>query len=242
MNVAKYLQQRKDRMSVQSARREKCETCQQPSRWCYCTEIHPFNSGIMFVILLHPLERRRRIASGRMSHLMLENSQIVCGHDFSNDPKIDRWVNDPEYYPVVLSLGEGTKNLSLMTSDERKNICPPGKKLLVFVADGTWGTASKMVRLSKNLRHLPRISFDPPGPSMFRVRQQPKKNCYSTIEAIHHTIELLGSDVDERKHDRLLKVFDHFVTQQLKYVQNLKMNAGLTHRRVAKYRNKSRQL
>lgn len=183
-----------------------------------------------FVVLLHPLERRRRIASGRMAHLLLKNSHIITGHNYTNDPNVHELLANSGYFPVVLCLGDNSKNLNLISEEEKKKLCPPDRKLLIFVVDGTWGTASKTVRLSKNLCSLPRISFTPSHPSMFRVRQQPQKNCYSTIEAIHQTIELLGNsqgfDIQTRVHDRLLHVFDSFVIQQLKHVESVKQRLG----------------
>lgn len=100
--------------------------------------------------------------------------------------------------------------------------------LAVIVIDGTWATARKMMRLSVNINRLPRVCFTPPTPSNFRIRKQPKVECYSTIEAIHHTIELMGgcgggiapmaSDGDAwaaRAHDILLDVFDQMINRQI---------------------------
>jgi DTW domain-containing protein YfiP len=70
-----------------------------------------------------------------------------------------------------------------------------------------------------NLKTLPRICFTPVTPSQFQVRKQPKPFCYSTIEAIHHTIELLGPsfgfDLASRAHDNMLEVFDSMVDQHI---------------------------
>lgn len=188
--------------------------------------------------MLHPLERRRRIASGRMSHLMLKKSHLAFGHTFDEDKKVNELLGNPKYHPVILCLGEKAQNLSFISEKEKKQICPRGKKLLIFVVDGTWGTASKTIRLSKNLRDLPRICFTPTTPSRFRVRRQPKEGCYSTIEAIHHTIDLLGESqgykVKSRKHDRLLNVFDSFVAQQANYVSELKKRQQMNIRKVSK--------
>ena len=79
------------------------------------------------------------------------------------------------------------------------------------------------MRQSQNLLNLPRICFSPEKPSNFRVRKQPHASCYSTLEAIHHTIELIGAakgfDVASRKHDRLLHVFDSMVELQLDFIR-----------------------
>jgi DTW domain-containing protein YfiP len=95
--------------------------------------------------------------------------------------------------------------------------------------DGTWATARKMVRQSRNLHALPRVCFSLDRPSGFRVRKQPAAGCYSTIEAIHQLIELVGSlcgfAVASRRHDNLLDVFDKMVAQQLQFVPEHHRNA-----------------
>ncbi|MEQ1879159.1 MAG: DTW domain-containing protein, partial [Bdellovibrionia bacterium] len=67
------------------------------------------------------------------------------------------------------------------------------------------------------------IAFTPPAPSRFRVRKQPHEFCFSTIEAVHHAIELLGFtqgfQTVGRAHDRLLSAFDHMVERQLELMQ-----------------------
>lgn len=239
MKISQYLEQKKNRLGISQQQRIPCSTCLQPSGWCYCDQIQPFDSKITFAILLHPLERRRRIATGRMSHLLLKNSLLIQGYKYSDDSKVNALIENPSFHCVMLCLGENAKEIDKLSEIEKKQICPTGKKLLVFVVDGTWGTASKTVRLSENLNKLPRICFTPSTPSQFRVRQQPKENCYSTIEAIHQTIELLGSsqgfDIKSRDHDKLLSVFDSFVTKQVEYLQELKRKYGkLQYRRTIK--------
>ena len=78
-----------------------------------------------------------------------------------------------------------------------------------------------MMRLSDNLRRLPTICFEPPTPSAYGFRREPRPECYSTIEAIHQVIELFnGPDIEDgsaRRHDRLLKAFHFMVATQLAY-------------------------
>ncbi len=178
-----------------------------------------------FVILIHPIERRRRIATGRMTHLCLENSDLIIGEDYSADAKVNSILSDSAYHPVMLYPGVGSTDVSLMPASERSAIFPEGKKLAVFVIDGTWNTARRMVR-SENLRGLQRICFTPSAPSTFRVRKQPREGCVSTIEAVHETIELLGAEqgfeVGARQHDNLLFVFDQLVENQLKFITEVK--------------------
>ena len=213
-----------------------CRTCVRPIRTCYCEHVQTFDPKIEFVILIHRLEVRRGIASGRMSHLCLENSKLIMGYDYTHDERVNAILGDPAKYPVILFPGPTSANLSHMSMSEREMVFPKDKQLVVFVIDGTWSTAGKTLRRSKNLHHLPRICFIPTGPSRFRVRTQPKEGCFSTLEAIHQTIEMVGPlkgfDPSSKQQDRLLHVFDKMVEQQLEFIrESLRTNRHSRHGR-----------
>lgn len=144
---------------------------------------------------------------------------LIMGQVYNNDLRVKSLLNDPDRHCVLLYPGKNSANLSLMPKEARENFCPAAKKLTVFVVDGTWATAKKTVNQSLNLQVLPRICFTPPGPSAFRVRKQPRAECYSTIEAIHHTIELLAPPAT-RAHDALLRSFDLLVERQIELAAN----------------------
>ncbi|WP_373997839.1 tRNA-uridine aminocarboxypropyltransferase [Bdellovibrio bacteriovorus] len=223
MNVEAYLEQRKRQTEALPNYRELCTSCIQPKFSCYCRHIERFYPNIDFVILIHPIEVRRRIATGRMSHLCLEGSFLIRGQDYTNVDEVNQILADESRQCMILYPGKTSTNLTPLNAEERKNLFDPSKKLTLFVIDGTWLTAKKMMRQSQNLLNLPRISFSPEKPSNFRVRKQPHSACYSTLEAIHHTIELLGEsqgfDVSSRVHDRLLHVFDSMVELQLSFIK-----------------------
>ena len=224
MQLKDYLSRRKQLRDQEDAPRASCNICLCSRSACYCSKLSAFDPKIQFCILIHPLEAKRRIATGRMSHLTLENSKLIRGEDFSKNSIVNQVISDPNYKSFILYPGAKAKNLSMMSVKDLKLSfgSQPGKRLTVFVIDGTWKTARKMLRLSKNLETLPRICFSPPALSRFRVRKQPRPEFYSTIEAIHHCIELLGPhcefDTSSRKHDALIEVFDHMVEKQLKFV------------------------
>lgn len=225
VKIDEYRKRRQEYFEQLNVHREHCFSCFQPQFSCYCEHIQRFDPEMKFVILIHPIERRRRIATGRMTHLCLENSDLIIGEDYSHEARVNAILQDSAYHSVMLYPGVGSTDISQMKAEERPQIFPSGKKLAIFVIDGTWNTARKMVR-SSNLRDLPRICFTPSAPSTFRVRKQPKEGCVSTIEAVHETIELLGEpygfEVSERKHDNLLFVFDQLVETQLKFITTAK--------------------
>lgn len=224
MDVERYRQKRAQLELEAKAYRQLCVACRQPDTVCYCSHIKAFDPTIKFVILIHPIEERRRIATGRMSHLCLKNSELIVGQDFTDNERVNEILDDVSLSPIILYPGRNSINLTTSTSiSARPRLFKPGKTPVVFVVDGTWATARKMVRQSKNLTSLAKVCFTPPAPSRFRVRKQPHKECYSTIEAIHHTIELIGNDVGysvyQREHDNLLEVFSVLVETQVRFLQ-----------------------
>ncbi len=221
MDLETYRQRRELQNSNASKTRHLCVKCVQPEFSCYCPHITPFDPKIKFVILIHPIEVKRRIATGRMSHLCLKNSELIVGQDYSENKQVNDLIKDPRFQPLVLYPGPHSTNLSEISLAERTHFVK--KKPLVFVIDGTWATARRTMHRSQNLKKIPKISFASAAESQFRVRKQPGKNCYSTIEAIHHTIELLGPasgfETLGREHDSLLYVFNKMVERQLEFVR-----------------------
>ena len=157
-----------------------------------------------------------------MVRLCIRNSLGIEGIDFSEDQDANRIIQQPGLFSVVLYPGSGATNLSRLTPSERTALVPAGLELNVFVVDGTWRTARKMIGLSQNLQSLPHVCFDPPSPSAFRIRRQPHADFYSTIEAVHHVIDLFTSrDRDPanlRPQDNLLAVFNSAVDRQLRHI------------------------
>lgn len=219
VNINDYLLKRQKFLEELPRYREMCTTCVQPEFSCYCRNIRPIETGIQFVILNHPIEQRRRIATGRMSHLCLRNSHLIVGHDYSENSQVNALIQDTRNHSVLLYPGYNSFNLSQHPLEEYRQKFDLQRKLTVFVVDGTWATARQMVSRSRNLQQLPRICFTPEKPSTFRVRKQPAAHCLSTIEAIHQTIELLAPvmalPIRDRRHDHLLEVFNGMVERQL---------------------------
>ena len=222
-NLQEYLQNKQILQRAKPVYRKICLACKSPEFSCYCQAVQQFDPKIQFVILIHPIEFFRRIATGRMSHLVLQGSHLIKGQNYSNDVKVNEILQDPNNYSVILYPGIHSINLSDISGKDKSKLFPAHKRITVFVIDGTWATARKMIRQSTNLQSLPRICFSPTAPSNFRVRKQPAAHCVSTIEAIHATIELMGEDCGfqkiGREHDRLLSAFDHMVEKQLQFVK-----------------------
>lgn len=229
MNITEYLLRRQDLEKQNPKYRILCMRCIQPDFSCYCKAIQPIDCSINFVVLIHPIEAKRRIATGRMAHLCLQGSHLIQGQDYSESEQVNQLIADEHHHSVLLYPGKQSTNLSELSKADRNSLIPKDKKLRIFVVDGTWATARRTVRQSQNLKDLPRISFNPAKSSNFRVRKQPAAHCFSTIEAIHHTLELI-----DRPYDHLLDVFNSMVERQLTFMSEASLNL----RRVS-YRNRA---
>lgn len=161
---------------------------------------------------MHPAESRRGIATGRMSHLSVSNSRLIEGEVFTHHAGVNEILADTSLHPVLLYPAFTAVNLSDIEPEERRALFPKNKRLVIFVLDGTWNQARRMRWRSKNLLALPNIRFTPPKASGFLVRKQPRPHCYSTIESIHHIIDLFGSG---QEHHALLDAFSTMVRRQL---------------------------
>ena len=204
--------------------RERCTKCFFAVENCYCCRIKSFDPKIRFVILIQYREARKHIATGRLSHLCLKNSELIIGYDYTNDLRVNAILEDPQNFPMVLYPGAQATNLSQLSPADRGDLIPKGHQPVIFLIDGTWISARKIMQKSTNLQKLPQICFDPPQLSRFRLRKQPKPYCFSTVEAIHHTLDLLGPhvgfDTASRTHDHLLEMFNFMEDQQIRLTKN----------------------
>ncbi len=191
-----------------------CLHCRRRLATCVCSELRPFRTQTRFIILMHPMEyKKEKVGTGRFSHLILENSQIIVGIGFDSDPEYLKVLNDENYQSVVLYPGENTVNLSEASATDL-----PGKPLQVFVIDGTWACAKKMMKLTTSLHDLPRVSFTTDRISEFKVKHQPIAGCLSTAESLHQVLlELnrMGREATLGQEENLMDVFRKTVEQQL---------------------------
>src|SRR5690349_2802809 len=104
MDVAAYLKKKAARLEKNSGR-ARCWSCRKPALTCYCATLAPFASRPRFVILMHPLEAKHPVGTGRMAHRILENSQLFVGVDFTRHAEVNAILNDPGLAPMLLFPG-----------------------------------------------------------------------------------------------------------------------------------------
>jgi DTW domain-containing protein YfiP len=193
-----------------------CYKCWRAGGTCYCAQIKKFSTDFSLVLLVHPQEARNRVGTVRIAHLSVQDSEMIIGkgQDFDSDPRVARYLNDPDYLPAVLFPGPRALRIDQVN---RGAWIPRGKRLALFVIDATWRHASQMVRSSRVLSSLPQLSFEPSKTSEYRFRKQPEAYCLSTVEAVHTVIERLAPR--DRAHDGMIDVFRGMVKFQVECEQ-----------------------
>jgi DTW domain-containing protein YfiP len=137
---------------------------------------------------MHPKEfKQEKAGTGRLTALSLADSVIEMGINFDENASVNRLIDDPANFPVLLYPSPDAMNVS---SGGLAANTLNGRRLVVFLLDATWACAKKMLTESKRLQSLPRLMFTPVEKSAFVIKRQPHEWCLSTLEATH---QLLGA-------------------------------------------------
>ena len=197
----------------------------RPSSTCICKHISPVQTKTRFIILMHPKEyKKEKNGTGHMTALQLENSEIIVGVDFTNNSRVNEILTKENSRSFLLYPGKDNFNLSVRKSSELRPFM--GENPNLFILDGTWPCARKMLKLSKNLQQLKRVSFDNEIKSKFIFKQQPEPLCLSTIESVYKVINLLKEGALEQCETKdFLIPFEKMIEYQVEYILNPNINS-----------------
>jgi len=200
--------------------REMCYRCFWPKSLCWCPSIFPIETRTKVLILMHPKEyKRERAATGRFTHLCLQNSEIHMGSDFDSHKAVQEQLHDTRYFPMLLYPGKDAINLS--GSGALTGLLQ-NRQLLVILLDATWRNARRMFNRSLTLQRLPRLGIVPEEKSRYLIKKQPRDWCLSTIEAAHELMKALdkaGLDTYARP-TQMLDLFARMQQHQINCMQD----------------------
>jgi hypothetical protein len=155
------------------------------------------------VILQHPREARLAICSAWLAHVALPNSEIHGGVRFGASPRVAALAAAPR--AALLFPGPGATPVTSAAAE------PPE---VLFVVDGTWPQAVKMLRDNPTIAALPRISVAPSGPGAYgELRREPGPEHLATIEAI--ALALGALERDTARFEPMCAAFRRSVALQL---------------------------
>lgn len=199
--------------------RLKCYNCNRTKISCLCQYVKPIKTHTQFIILMHPKEHRKtKNNTGKITHLSLPNSQIHVGIDFSENKKINTILNNPNNSCYVLYPSKE----SIVLNDQ--NIKEKDKNIVLFIIDSTWPCSNKILRLSKNIKSLPKVSFIHQKISQYKIKTQPNKLALSTIESTLCVLELLNKQDIENIPKEQLKGFLEPFTQMINFQLTFGLN------------------
>ncbi len=169
------------------------------------------------MILMHAKEaRRQKTGTARLAKLCLTNAELLIGTDFTHNDRVNSLIQDPSYSPFVLYPGSKAVNFKTLGNEP----LPQGKTVLIFVIDGTWACAKRLLSKSRNVSALPRLSFSRSYSSQFVIKRQPRAHCVSTIEAIYYLCEEAeeaGYENLNAQNEILMVIFKQLVDTQINY-------------------------
>ena len=228
MDKSTYLKIKAERMQETEAKKHPresfCYTCHRLQKNCLCNLIKPFETKFKFVILMHPMEaKKEKMGTGRISLAMLSNSSMIMGVDFTEDDEVNSMINDPNNYCMTMYPGANSLNVSDHDIAPIQQLFENKKNIIMFLIDGTWPCAKKMMRLSKNIRALPRVSFTATHSSIFEIKEQPAEYCLSTLESIHFFIQECnrrGIESTNKLEDQMIIVFKEMINFQMECALN----------------------
>jgi len=185
-----------------------------------CLEINPFETNTKFIILMHPKEfKKTKNTTGRLTHLSLKNSELFIGVDFTNHNIINKIIDTHDSFVLYPS------NDAINLSNEMPKL---NKKMAIFIIDSTWSCSKSMLRESKNLQNLKKVSFDNTKLSEYKIKEQPEEYCLSTIESTLSVIELLNKqnieNIQRKDLNNFLNPFHKMIDYQLKCIENPLLN------------------
>ena len=188
--------------------REVCDRCARPPEVCLCSALPkaPIVTQTRVLVLQHPAEAKKGIASVPLIQMCLEHTTIVSGKYFNPNMTEFNSALEEGYVPLLLFPGPEAELLDRGVDSsapkavsrrwENEVFGPDkanSKKILLVLVDGTWTQARHMIRHSTELLEATtQVMFSASAESTFdALRKEPEKHCMSTLEACARSLRIL---------------------------------------------------
>lgn len=163
-------------MGRRSKRHPRCPGCGVHSERCLCKHMPRLDLPTRLVFVLHNRERHKPTNTGKLSHRMLGNSELVY-YGARDIPLDTRPFDPPSDYRVLFPRDDAEEF-------ESKRWQETPEQLTLVVLDGTWHQCSRMSRRAPCVQDFPFRSLPPIGPSRWGVRTPHRPELVCTLEAV----------------------------------------------------------
>jgi DTW domain-containing protein YfiP len=170
-----------------------CPRCRKPAGLCLCETITPVDSRLFVLILQHPQEQDRLLATARLTALHFRDALVKVGLSWPSLAKILGRPVDPQRW-AVLYLGSAkaaqlAPDRDVVVLDRKGEPARDQDRLLrdiegVVVLDGNWSQVKALWWRNPWMLKCRRVILAPRRPSRYgRLRREPRRDGLSTIEA-----------------------------------------------------------
>jgi DTW domain-containing protein len=150
---------------------------------CACDLFPRIQVSTPIAIVQHVRERHKPTNTGRLLSLMVEGIRML-----------PVGMREPAFDPSPIQ--DGSIDWRILYPLPGAPRLAPGKRIGLVLLDGSWSQCAHVRRRVPTLAALPCVALPPGGPSIWKVRAQPREEGRSTFEAAVQALELLeGSDV-----------------------------------------------
>ena len=160
--------------------RKLCAQCCRPVSVCLCEHLLDLVAPCNILILQHPSEQKKPLASVPVLQHCLSPLQVLVGEDFSEHPLVTQLLQKRSGCRVLFPANNCA--LTLWTVGQRAQ--PQEKIDTLIVPDGTWRKAKKIWYSNLWLQKLPAVKLTGTLPSQYRIRSSSVPGGVSTLEAI----------------------------------------------------------
>ncbi|MBW2464040.1 MAG: DTW domain-containing protein [Deltaproteobacteria bacterium] len=158
-------------------RAERCADCGMGTGLCVCALIPRLAPRTTVVVVAHPWELDKPTNTGRFVARSLSGSRFLCTGDALPAPPPGAAV--------------------LFPSDEAEELRPGAAVSSLYVPDGTYRQARRMIRRQAVLAALPRVALPRESRAVGHIRRGVRLDLLSTYEAVARALGLLeGPDIE----------------------------------------------
>lgn len=193
---------------------ETCSRCFKPRPLCVCDRIVAMHPRTEVLILQHPQEKDTVLGTARITELSLAGTKVVPGLSWASlSHALGRTVDSKQWgvlyfgsLPRELTPEEKTSPIVVLDRHGKPRDVQTQPLQGIVVLDGTWSQAKTLWWRNPWMLKLNRVILHPREPSAYgRLREQPRRDALSTIEAVAEA--LLGLGEDPALRNKLRSVF-----------------------------------
>jgi DTW domain-containing protein YfiP len=171
-----------------------CPRCHKPEPLCICDSIVPIDNKISVLILQHPQEQDRLLATARVTALHFRDALVKVGLSWPSLSKILGRDVDPQRWGILYlgsaKVADLETDCDIVAIDKKSQLEENQRGILkdlqgIIVLDGTWSQAKALWWRNAWMLKCRRIILDPAQPSRYgKLRREPRRDGLSTLEAV----------------------------------------------------------